>query len=59
MDPKEKKNSQEETVAPGIDEADSLGEDATPEEIAHGDSTTVFQFKYDEYDPSMEEDEKG
>jgi hypothetical protein len=39
-------------VAPGIDETDAYGRDATEEEVAHGESIKVTRLVYDEYDPS-------
>ncbi|MDY0407141.1 hypothetical protein P5G51_019015 [Virgibacillus sp. 179-BFC.A HS] len=39
-------------VAPGIDPDDSYGRDATNEEIAEGEATTVTRLIYDEYDHS-------
>lgn len=51
-----KKNGQtridHDVVAPGIDEEDSYGEDATRSEVEHSDSTKVTRLIYDEYDPS-------
>jgi hypothetical protein len=40
------------TTAPGIDEEDEFGEDATEDERRRGDSTKVTRLIYDEYDPS-------
>ncbi|SER82523.1 hypothetical protein [Salipaludibacillus aurantiacus] len=42
----------ERTTAPGIDEEEEFGEDATEDERRKGDSTKVTRLIYDEYDPS-------
>lgn len=47
-----KKQQDPKTVAPGIDEADAFGENATESEINRGDYTTVTKLVYDEYDRS-------
>ncbi|MEN1967114.1 hypothetical protein WMZ97_03450 [Lentibacillus sp. N15] len=53
---KPKRNKQtekyEDVVAPGMDEEDSFGEDATQSEIKRDESTKVTRMIYDEYDPS-------
>jgi hypothetical protein len=42
----------EPTLAEGIDTEDVLNQDATQEEIANGDSTSVTVLTLDENDPS-------
>jgi hypothetical protein len=49
---KEMKNI-EPTIAPGIDDNEELGQEATKEEIARGDYTEVTTLSYDEVDPSL------
>jgi hypothetical protein len=44
--------SVERKVAPTYDEEQSFGEDATDEDVKHGDATMVTRLVYDEYDPS-------
>jgi hypothetical protein len=49
---KDKKQNDDPTLAAGIDTEDELKEDATSEEVAKGDFTTVFTLSLDENDPS-------
>jgi hypothetical protein len=44
--------SVERKMAPTYDEEQSFGEDATDEDVKHGDATMVTRLVYDEYDPS-------
>ena len=54
MTAKKKPNypSDESKVAPTYDEEQSYGEDATEDDVKHGDATMVTRLVYDEYDPS-------
>ena len=52
MEKDKSKRRNEPKVAPGIDDEDSYGEEATQSEIDKGDYTTVTRLIYDEYDPS-------
>ncbi|WP_202595686.1 hypothetical protein [Pontibacillus yanchengensis] len=54
MDPKKHDLNllKDEKVAPTMNEEDSYGEDATQEEIEHGESTKVTRIINDEIDPS-------
>lgn len=47
-----KESSIDQKVAPGIDEEDSFGEDASKSDQDKGDTTQVTRLIYDEYDPS-------
>lgn len=47
-----KREKQEPTIAPGIDDNEELEQNATKEEIARGDYTEVTTLSYDEVDPS-------
>ncbi|WP_200894729.1 hypothetical protein [Bacillus alveayuensis] len=47
-----KREKQEPTIAPGIDDDEELEQNATKEEIARGDYTEVTTLSYDEVDPS-------
>lgn len=40
------------TLAPGLDGVQGLNEDATKEEEERGETTRVTRLVYDEYDPS-------
>ncbi|WP_192869530.1 hypothetical protein [Lentibacillus sediminis] len=52
-DKKRKQNkSSHPTAAPGIDEEDAFGEQATKAEKENGETTTVTRLVQDEYDPS-------
>jgi hypothetical protein len=44
--------SEKRKVAPTYDEEQSFGEDATEEDVRHGDATMVTRLVNDEYDPS-------
>jgi hypothetical protein len=39
--------------APGMNDDEELNQDATKEEIAHGEYTTVYKLSFDEVDPSQ------
>ncbi|WP_280770288.1 hypothetical protein [Salipaludibacillus daqingensis] len=55
MDYKKHKNqsvNENEKIAPGIDEEDSYGEDASKEDKEEGETTKVTRLIYDEYDHS-------
>ncbi|MCE7792776.1 hypothetical protein K8O68_10150 [Salipaludibacillus sp. CUR1] len=45
-------SEEERTTAPGINEEDEFGEEATEDDRRRGDSTKVTRLIYDEYDPS-------
>jgi hypothetical protein len=47
-----KKQFQEPTIAPGMDDEEELNRDATQEEIKNGEYTSVTTFSWDEVDPS-------
>ncbi|MDQ0162030.1 hypothetical protein [Aeribacillus alveayuensis] len=47
-----KREKQEPTIAPGIDDDEELEQNATKEEIARGDYTEVTTLSYDEVAPS-------
>jgi hypothetical protein len=49
---KNRKNMNEPTIAPGLDDQNELKQDATQNEIKKGESTSVYTFSYDEVDPS-------
>ncbi|WP_181362896.1 hypothetical protein [Sulfoacidibacillus thermotolerans] len=46
------KNQELDRLAPGLDGVEGLEEEASSEEIAKGDSTTVTKLVWDEYEPS-------
>ncbi|WP_202406380.1 hypothetical protein [Pontibacillus yanchengensis] len=54
MEPKKRKSDslEDEKVAPTMNEEDSYGEDATEEEVEHGNSTKVTRLVNDEIEPS-------
>lgn len=47
-----KKNRQEPTMAPGMNDQEELEHDATNEEIDKGEYTNVTNLSFDEVDPS-------
>ncbi|MGE8206666.1 hypothetical protein ACQKP0_19335 [Heyndrickxia sp. NPDC080065] len=47
-----KKKNETPQIAPGIDDDPELNEEATNEEIEHGEYTSVTTFSWDEVDPS-------
>ncbi|WP_170209243.1 hypothetical protein [Robertmurraya kyonggiensis] len=47
-----KKNGQEPTMAPGMNDQEELKQDATNEEIDKGEYTNVTRLSFDEVDPS-------
>ncbi len=47
-----KDDQQNERLAPGLDGVEGLNADATPEDVAEGNTTQVTKLEYDEYDPS-------
>ncbi|MBB2479549.1 MULTISPECIES: hypothetical protein [Heyndrickxia] len=47
-----KRNGQEPSIAPGMDDAEELDRDATEAEIEAGDYTSVTTLSWDEVDPS-------
>lgn len=51
---KRKAQLDDKVIAPGIDEADAYGQEATDADITNDESTKVTRFVYDEYDPSDE-----
>jgi len=51
MDKKDEKREPEK-VAPGLDEEDSFGKDASKVDKEKGETTRVTRMIYDEYDPS-------
>ncbi|MBL5767664.1 MULTISPECIES: hypothetical protein [Heyndrickxia] len=46
------KKNQKPSIAPGMDDAEELDREATPEEIEKGEYTNVTTFSWDEVDPS-------
>jgi hypothetical protein len=52
MDFKKKKQPDEATIAPGMDDGQGLNQEATDKEIQDGDYTEVTKLSYDEVDPS-------
>ncbi|EDL66779.1 hypothetical protein [Bacillus sp. SG-1] len=52
MDQEKKKQADEATIAPGMDDGAGLNEEATEKEIEKGDYTEVTTLSYDEVDPS-------
>lgn len=49
---KNRKNMNEPTIAPGLDDQNELEQNATQNEIKKGESTSVYTLSYDEVDPS-------
>ncbi|WP_421385142.1 hypothetical protein ACOJQI_10365 [Bacillus salacetis] len=52
MDIEKKKQTDEATIAPGMDDGQGLNQDATDKDIKEGDYTEVTTLSYDEVDPS-------
>lgn len=51
-----KRDTDEPTLAPGIDEEEELNQEATEEDIEEGDYTQVTRVILDENDPSGEDE---
>jgi hypothetical protein len=47
-----KKQPDEATMAPGMDDGEGMNQEATNQEIQEGDYTEVTTVSYDEVDPS-------